>query len=129
MSRSAFRRLLRHRCTIERAIEGAVDAHGQAVVTWAVLDMAVPCLFMAQPGAMRPGREIRDRTQDVLLVDYVLFMECRDVRETDRVRDIAWADGRPIQAGPLNIRHVNDAGGQGHHLEVHVVSGVNVGGY
>ena len=123
MARRQFAARLIHTCTINQYTEGTADSHGQKAITYPALATGVACLYMPEAHRLIPGQEIKDRRQDVLLSDWIVFMAYRtDVTEKDRITDIKNAAGTVLEAGPLNIRLIKNAGGQSHHLELHVAS-------
>jgi len=75
----SFADLLIHTCTIRRYTEGAVDAYGNPVKTWADYLVDQPCRLTSSS-----GREVTYDTQ-VVIADYRLFIAAVDITERDRV--------------------------------------------
>jgi len=116
-----WRAQLVHTCTIQKRTAGTADSHGQPAITYPNLATGVACLFMPRAHRLEPGQEVADRTKEVLVTDWTLWMAYRaDVTEGDRVATIADAAGTTLEAGPFNIRLIKDAAGRQHHLELHL---------
>ena len=75
----SFEDLLINTCTIQRYMEGAADAYGTPVKTWAAHISGKDCRLMAGK-----GREVMVGAE-VVIADYTLFIEDVDITEQDRV--------------------------------------------
>lgn len=75
----SFECLLINTCTIQRYTEGAADAYGKPVRTWADHLADQDCRLM--PGS---GREITVNAE-LVIAEYKLFLGNIDVNEQDRV--------------------------------------------
>jgi hypothetical protein len=119
-----FKSLLIHTCTIQVKTAGANDARNRPAYTWADSATGVDCRYDMR--SAMPGNEAVGENQSALVVDPMLFMEVRTLNEADyRITNIVRkSDSVVLEAGPLNIRLVKNAGGFiPHHLEVHVQKG------
>ena len=98
-----FKQMLNVTCVIRRFTSSSKDAHGNLVKVWSDLATDVACRL--QP---RRGREAVQPTQ-VVVGSHVLFLEIgTDITEKDRV---------VVGATTYEVLFVEDAAGQGHHLE------------
>lgn len=99
----SFAELLTQTCTVVERTKAAAGGYGRATYT-EVLIPNVACLMQAD---LR-GREIKVGTE-VKIAGFVLYLENRTLTEQDEIEQ----DGQRY-----GILQVQDAGGQGHHLEV-----------
>ena len=75
----SYTSLLIQTCTIERFTEGAADAYGSPILTWADHLVDEACRLVAAPGKeLKIGAEI-------VVADYKLFLQAIDITEQDRV--------------------------------------------
>jgi head-tail adaptor len=99
--------LLRHPLAIERATAGAVDDYNQPSVSWSVL---ASVRGLVQP---KSAREIvQQNDAGAVASTHTIYLPRTDVTAADRIR-FDPDDGRLFE-----LDAVNDAAGQGHHLEV-----------
>ena len=98
-----FKQLLNKTCVIRRFTSTAKDAHGNPIKVWSDLATDVPCRLQA-----RRGRETTQPVQ-VVVGTHTLFLEPRDITEKDQII---------IGSDTFEVLFVEDAAGQGHHLEV-----------
>ncbi len=79
----SFTSLLIDTCTTRRFTEGANDAYGVPVKTWADNLTSQACRIEALVGKIS-GRELTIGAE-LVVADYVLFMQDVDVTEQDRI--------------------------------------------
>lgn len=72
--------LLIETCTVQRFSEGIVDTYGNPTLTWDLIYIVdTPCRFSSPS-----GRELKVGAE-IIVADYVCFLEDIDITEQDRV--------------------------------------------
>ena len=125
-----YRQLLKHTCTVAWPTEGSVDSGNQPTITWVTTtEDDVPCLLQNYQGQrVQSGAEQESVQMSVLTEDWVLFMLYRsDITPRCRISALVDDAGDSLRSGTFNVRLVVDPGGQHHHIEVHLESGVAAG--
>ncbi len=93
-----FTEELLHFCTIQVAVEGALDGFGQPTIKWEDETTDVPCRLN--------WRSVNEQLWQFegVVADYKLFMDNEvNVPETRQIVDITDKDGVIVDAGPFDI--------------------------
>jgi len=94
--------LLPQTCTISRYTEGAADAYGHPVQTWADLATGVSCRRMNAK-----GYETKADEKTVVVADYVFFLKKgQDITERDRITTLKLA-GTAVDSATYEVLKVN----------------------
>lgn len=118
-----MRNLLTHTCDVVKA--GAAANYNQAVTSWTsgtTTTAEVPCLmqpYVASSLAVRElaaGAVIGTHTLVIEMADAPVSLRAVGAERTHRI--LNWTHDRLTDAGPFEIVEIQDAGGQGHHLEL-----------
>ena len=98
LSNNLYSLELLHFCTVQVAVEGALDGFGQPTITWADETTDVLCRLN--------WRSVNEKLWEFegAVADYKLFVGTDvAVPETRQIVDITDKDGNPIDAGPFDI--------------------------
>lgn len=111
MAEAAFLELLTHTCDVEVSSSSSDDDYGHPSESWSVESSDQACLW--QPEVERSIDGTTVISHGTLFIVYGSSWD-----ETRRIADVKDSDGTVLEAGPLQIVEMVDAGGQEHHYEL-----------
>ena len=122
MTKGIFDSLMIHTCSVVQAAT-ATDELGQQTTDWTIS----PTTTTLIPCRLQPQTE-RELVTGAVISDHLLWMDrakaptslrSNVVPDTHRITTVAWrGTGSSLDAGPFDVREVQDQAGEGHHLQL-----------